>query len=198
MSTFLADPVMSVALWITLKASVILGLAAILQTALSRRRTSAAMRHLIWTLAVAGVLLVPVLSFALPDWAVVVRTAATPAAVAPEMDRAHHTVDGSRPSDSVATIAQPARVTSSAVSSSASSVPWPAVIVDLYLAGLFIMLIRLAMQRRSVRRLARQASEVQETEWTDLLVVCARTLGVSRPVRLLRSRARSMPMTFGT
>ena len=198
MSTFLADPVMSVALWITLKASVILGVAAIVQAALGRRRTSAAMRHLVWTLAVAGVLLVPVLSFALPDWAVVVRTAATTAAAAPAMGRVHQAVDGSRPSDSVVTIAEPARVTSSAVSTSAMSVSWPAVIADVYLAGLFVMLIRLAMQRRSVRRLAREASEVQETEWTDLLVVCARTLGVGRPVRLLRSRARSMPMTFGT
>ena len=60
-------PSISAALWIVVKASVLLGVAAIVQ-ALLHRRTSAATRHLVWTLAIVGVLLLPVLSLALPAW----------------------------------------------------------------------------------------------------------------------------------
>ena len=73
------DPAISVTLWIAIKASVLLGIAAIVQ-AVIYRRASAAMRHLVWTLAVIGVLLLPILSLVLPEWAVVTRTAATTAA----------------------------------------------------------------------------------------------------------------------
>ena len=74
------DPAFSAALWIIIKATVVLALAAIVQ-AVMHRRTSAAMRHLVWTLAIVGVLLLPILSLALPEWAVVTRTAATNAGV---------------------------------------------------------------------------------------------------------------------
>src|SRR5918994_5149842 len=82
MMPFSSDAAMSAALWIIIKASVLLGAAGIVQ-AVMYRRTSAAMRHLVWTLAIAGLLLLPILSLALPEWAVVIRTAATNAAEAP-------------------------------------------------------------------------------------------------------------------
>ena len=71
-------------------------------------------------------------------------------------------------------------------------------IAGVYAAGVLVMLIQLAMQRWSVRRLAREATEVHDSEWAGLLSECARSIGVDRPVRLLRSRERSMPMAFGT
>ncbi|HEX5102590.1 MAG TPA: hypothetical protein VFV87_02185, partial [Pirellulaceae bacterium] len=45
-------------------------LAAIALVALAMRRASAARRHLVWTLAVIGLLVLPVLSAALPAWRV--------------------------------------------------------------------------------------------------------------------------------
>src|SRR5687767_8052304 len=96
MSTFFADPVMSAALWITLKVSLVLGASAIVQ-ALLYRRLSAAARHLVWILAIAGVLLLPMLSLALPDWPVVIRTAASRLADrAPAIDRVGQPVDLAR------------------------------------------------------------------------------------------------------
>ena len=60
------------------------------------------------------------------------------------------------------------------------------------------MLIHLAIQRRSLKRLSRGASDVEDAEWKQLVAECARSMEVQRRVRLLRSRNRSMPMAFGT
>ena len=59
------------------KASLILLAAAL--TSLILRRASAALRHLVWTLALCSVLLLPVVSLALPKWQLQLVTIASPA-----------------------------------------------------------------------------------------------------------------------
>ena len=59
---------MTVLAGIALKATVVLLLACAL--ALSLRRASAALRHLVWAAAVCGVLVLPAASFLLPEWSV--------------------------------------------------------------------------------------------------------------------------------
>ncbi|MBI4477096.1 MAG: M56 family metallopeptidase [Acidobacteria bacterium] len=187
------DPATSAALWITLKASVLLGIAAIMQAVMSRR-TSAAMRHLVWTLAIVGVLLLPILSLALPEWVVVIRTAATKVADAtPAVDGVEESAALARPSASLAENAEPAPVLRPLAGISSSSV-----IASIYAAGMLVMLIRLTMQRWTVRRLAHEATDLRDEEWTRLLRESAASMGVRRPVRLLRSRECTMPMAFGT
>lgn len=181
---------MSIVFWIIVKASVVFGLAALVQAALGRR-TSAAMRHLVWTLAIVGVLVLPLLSVALPSWAVVVRTMATPSpAAAPDIDR--EAVEQPSPTSPV-----PAGIASTTTAPPVA-VWWPAVMVGVYTAGLLMMLIHLVIQRFSVRRLSNEASDVEDAEWTGLFTECARMMGIDRRVRLLRSRECGMPMTFGT
>jgi beta-lactamase regulating signal transducer with metallopeptidase domain len=200
MSTFFVDPasididpIMSAAFWITVKATVLLAVAAIAQ-ALLHRRLSASARHLIWTLAIAGLLLLPMLSLVLPRWTVVIRTAAPAVADnAPVVDRVDEfqNLTSSPP-------ALPTSAESVPVAPAAADISWPAVIIGVYAAGVLVMLIQLARQRRSVRRLAREGTDVRDSQWGRLLSECARSVGVNRPVRLLRSRERSMPMAFGT
>ena len=183
---------MSTELWIVVKASAILGVAALAQAALGRR-TSAATRHLVWTLAIFAVIVLPILSFALPAWAVVVPVAPmTIADAGLVMDRVRESVDDASPASLAATSPASAYVTPRAV------VSWPTVFVSVYTAGLLVMLVYLAIQRRSLRRLSYEASEVEDAEWTRLVAECARGMEVQRCVRLLRSRERSMPMAFGT
>ena len=55
---------------ILFKASLLLAAVAIAQAMLSRR-TSAATRHLMWTLAIVGLLLLPMLAGVLPGWTAV-------------------------------------------------------------------------------------------------------------------------------
>lgn len=227
MSTFSVDPAMSTALWITLKASLVLAVAAIVQ-AFVHRRASAAMRHLVWTLAIGGVLLLPILSLALPDWPVVIRTASpkgadlarvpggagvpagvpgsaglpagvvddgvlgsagVPAGVVDHVEESRDLASASAPLGIAAESAPDARP--------AASRSWSTVIAGVYGAGAVAMLIHLAMQSWRVRRLARESTAVQGSDWQRLLSECVGRMGVHGPVRLLRSRARSMPMTFG-
>jgi beta-lactamase regulating signal transducer with metallopeptidase domain len=68
----------------------------------------------------------------------------------------------------------------------------------LYVAGAVLLLTRLAVEQLTIRRLARRAIDVDDPEWRALFAECARSLGLERPIRLLRSRDRTMPMTFGT
>ena len=74
MSLFLADTPFSAVLWLALKATTILAAAALLQT-LWHRRTSAATRHLTWTLVVASLLLLPIAWRVAPRWSVAISRA---------------------------------------------------------------------------------------------------------------------------
>ena len=205
MMPFDLDPATSAALSIAVKASVLLGAAALVQAVLYRR-LSAAMRHLVWTLAVVGLLLLPILSMALPEWAVVVRTAAAGAVDAgPAMARVDEPATPAQPPASVAARAESAAdvrpsagIPLRSFAARANALAWPGVMAGVYATGVLVMLIHMGLQRWSVRRLAREAADVRDPDWTRLLRECAACLGVDRPVRLLRSRERSMPMAFGT
>ena len=146
-----------------------------------------------WTLAIFAVIVLPILSFALPAWAVVVRTAPmTTADAGLVMDPVRESADDASPSSLAA-----ARLASASVTAPAA-VSWPTVVITVYSAGLLVMLIHLAIQRRSLRRLSGEASEVEDRRMDTALSDCARSMEVQRQVRLLRSREQSMPMAFGT
>jgi beta-lactamase regulating signal transducer with metallopeptidase domain len=199
MSMFLLDSAMAAAFWVVIKASVLVGLAAILQGVLNRR-TSAATRHLVWMLAIVGVLSLPVLSLALPEWSVVIRTAPA-AAAAPDVDRMDKDKDEGRhrpvnPTSSSAVLA--VNVKSAPTAPRPREFSWSTAVVGVYAAGAAVMLMQLTLHRWSVKRIARNAAYVQDVEWMRLLADCASSLGVDRPVRLLRSRERTIPMAFGT
>jgi beta-lactamase regulating signal transducer with metallopeptidase domain len=202
--TSFVDPaasIVSIAFWITVKASVVLLLAAIGQV-LIYRRASATTRHLVWTLAIISVLLVPLLSVVLPAWPAMVRSvAATAADPAASSDRLQGPAAQALPSAPLASgeLTPPGMATVEIGSATlAQAVSWPAAIGGVYAAGLLVMLTYLAIQRRSVRRLAGEATVVEDGDWTRLLRESAASLGIARPVRLLRSRERSMPMAFGS
>src|SRR5687768_6033927 len=99
---------MSTELEIIVKASAVLGLAALVHVALGRR-ASAATRHLVWTIAICAVIVLPILSFALPAWAVVVRTApmTTPNASL-GVDAVRESADDAAPSSVAARLASAA------------------------------------------------------------------------------------------
>ena len=92
------DPTVWSAVLVVGRVTVLLGAAAGLQW-LFRRRMSAATSHLVWTIAIGGILLLPLASMVAPSWALVVRTEPRVSQALPDRPcaqrRAVNAVDGS-------------------------------------------------------------------------------------------------------
>ena len=199
MSTFFADPVIAAAVGVVIKATLLLSLAAMAQLAL-RTRASAAGRHAIWTLTVAALLLLPVMSTVLPSWLVITTAAPIQAQLKPGPTTVISTT--AREPEAMAPVAAAIEAPEIAAVSSidpASASEWPVVTVvaAVYLAGVALMALVLTVQWRRARQLAVATEAVTAPEWTRLLSSCAATLGVRRAVQMRRSRACTMPMVLG-
>jgi beta-lactamase regulating signal transducer with metallopeptidase domain len=165
------------------KISVVMALAAVV-AGLMRRRASAASRHLVWTLATIAVLAIPLAAIVMPGLPIPIQRASAPvgeraSAVSPD-------------SGDVAPQATPA--------ATASSIPvrsWPALLPMFYAAGVIVLLGRLAVEQWRVRALLSRTTVVDDSEWTTLLRDCTVRVGLTREVRLVRSREETMPMTVG-
>ena len=137
---------------ILLKASLLLAVA-ILPAMLFRKRLSATSRHLLWTLAVTGLLAVPALHAVLPVWTVT-RVTGVEAPRASQVALAAESV--------VLGLASELTSVSAPVGSrngQPASIPitWSMVATGVYALGVFVLLLRLAAQRLAVQRFAGRA-----------------------------------------
>jgi beta-lactamase regulating signal transducer with metallopeptidase domain len=173
-----------------IKASAIVGIAALVQAALGRRM-SAAMRHVVWALTMVGLLLLPALSFTLPAWQIV--PVDPQRVVASLSQRVVTTFSGA--------IAEPSRSLShQADRMLAGSINLPAiylVMAAFYATVVAALLARLTLQWLSICRLAHRATDIADRDWMRLLVECAAIVGVRHPMRLLTSTQQLMPAMFG-
>ena len=188
MSTLFRTAAMSATFWIMVQASALLCVAALAQLAFCRR-ASAASRHIVWTLAILCLLLLPIASMIVPAWPIPMPLASAPAEPAPA---------ATVPVE--AGTVQPLAIDAGFVADAppVTQVSPMMVAGGIYAAGVLFLLIRLIAQLGSVRRLARRATPVRDADWTRMLDVCARQMHVHRPVRLLRSREHNVPVAFGT
>jgi len=163
------------------------------------RRASAARRHLVWFLAMASLLVLPVLSTVLPAWQVLPRwieKAPTPAVSNSGEQRARVTLPGD----------QANRV----MPGSGHSVPNVAVTprslnpVNFFLLGLVVWVAGVVMAfvptvlgMASLWHLRRHSRVVTERNWLELLQRSLMCLSFTRTVALLKSSRRRMPMTWG-
>jgi HEAT repeat protein/beta-lactamase regulating signal transducer with metallopeptidase domain len=164
---------------------------------------SAATRHLIWTTALAGVLLLPVLSLLVPQrpLAVPSRLASgwlpRPAQAAPSSDvraagpgAATTTAVAVRGGDESADILSNREPASTAR-------PDRTVWIALWLAGALVVVARIVFGYLLVRRSARRAHPITSGPWRRLLRRLASLLGLGTPPALLRLPNTAMPMTWG-
>ncbi|HEX7240666.1 MAG TPA: M56 family metallopeptidase [Longimicrobiaceae bacterium] len=170
---------------LALKGTVLL-LGAVLLAALLRGAAAAA-RHLVWTLAVVGLLALPVLSPLLPGVDVPLPRAwpvAAPALLPPAEASAAPALPA--PDGAAAIPAAPAR---------GSGWGW---VPAAWAAGALALLARLALGVGRLWHLSRRAEAVRDLRWSTLAAEVSEDLGLRRPVRLLRGPRASMPITWGT
>lgn len=164
------------------------------------RRVTPAVRHLIWSLALIGLLALPVLTCLLPAWRVLpVWTVAT--RVGTQMGRPNVAsptpVDfepASLPGNDAGEVT-PGRVVPEARPVVRFS--WRDWLVTAYILGLVIALLPLAVSMMTLTRLRRRASALASTDWIALLNHLRDELHVRVPVALLQSSEAMMPMTWG-
>jgi len=182
------------------KATVVLLLAA--GASLLLKRSTAALRHLVWALAFVGLLALPVASAIMPDW----RLAAWPRLDVPVTFDAHQiptdAVDpiGATPSLVGDPPAPPAPLAPSSVSAPVRwrlQPDWTALVIPVWLGGMLLVLGALAIGLARIAWLGRTAQPMRDAGWIALATELARGLGLSRPVRLLQSTGPAMPMTWG-
>ena len=189
---------MTAVLLLLLKATLLLALVAAVQQAIGTR-VSAATRHLVWTIAVIALLVLPLASATLPAWAAVRLPAAAPAIdlVAPSTAPADSIADALPVSPVSASVSRPVDARPQSSEAAVPPISWLMALGLLYLCGVVVLLARMALQRSSIARLTRTSKAMNDPEWLDVIAACAARVGVTAPVRVLRSTTETMPMAFG-
>jgi beta-lactamase regulating signal transducer with metallopeptidase domain len=172
------------------KISALMALAAV-AAGLMRHRASAASRHLVWTLAVAAVLVLPIASVVMPSWEIPIRSGTMAMAAVGDLEHPIDVVGG-------AAVRGEGRSAAPVRSGAAvASISWIALLPMAYAAGAVLLLGRLGVEHGRTRRMLSRTTPLNDADWTGLLNECMARLGVGRAVRLARSREQAMPMTCG-
>ncbi len=189
------------------------------------RRASAAVRHSVWLLGLAGVLAVPVFSLVLPSWDVPVLEENGPADADlpfPEAQPVALAQPASRAPAEPSWRAAAQRLNSplpatAAASSEPTPPPWdsprmptPEHAADMgahwswttwvlwgWFAGLVAGLVRTAVGLLLARRYIARAQPIRKGPWLAMLQQLRGTLRIARPVQLREGLPQSSPITWG-
>jgi beta-lactamase regulating signal transducer with metallopeptidase domain len=198
------------ALDIIVRASALLAVA-VLADLVVHRRASAATRHLVWTLAMGALLALPIASYVLPEWTVPIPmarsfapsvnpigTGASNAVVTPNV--ASHAAQVPCIEDTKRCEPAPAMLDGSWLPSLPRFTENAAIgaLFAVYVAGVVVLLVRLALEPFALRRLTRASRDVTDAAWDRLRDDAKAQLCLTRKVRLLQSDREVMPLTFGT
>ncbi len=211
---FPADAAAWLALLLHVSAKAALVLLAACLVCLALRRASAALRHLVWTLAIVCVLCLPLLSMVLPTWQVggLPRFAAASANSDPLPERiARLPTDGAMAStssgDAVGAASAPATLASGPPlpgpsrvmpkARSAPSQPIPSLLLCLWGLGALVAFAHVLISTLCVRRAVRRARRLTDPSWQKTLRDACAQLGLRRPVTVLSSPSEAVPMVWG-
>ncbi|MEX2285133.1 MAG: M56 family metallopeptidase [Gemmatimonadota bacterium] len=193
-----------------LKGAVLLSGSAL--AALLLRRSSAAARHLVWTVGVIGVLVLPPVAWIMPSWRVSLPmpalfrdgvSAAQNFAIAPETPadaRALESLAGTPiQSESSLPVAEP--VTQPAIRFNVETIPesrdWAMVLVLVWLLGITLTLGSLGLSWLRVRGMQSVAQPMRAGTFVDAVARAAARLGMKEPPRVFVGDEHMMPMVWG-
>jgi bla regulator protein blaR1 len=207
-----------------IKSAIILSVAGLVAGSL--RRASAASRHLVWSLAMASLLALPVLSVALPSWRIAaLPSLSTVASVDGSVDNgsrepagfgaiaaAQAPERGQEPEAGSLAQRQPLGVVAESPASnpvsprfdtapnpvepSLNGFDWKVALLLAWIAGALAVMARLVAGTARVWSLTRRAQGV-ESSWIALARTLATRLRLRRRVRIFKTERISMPMTWG-
>ncbi len=206
------EPWLAILFETAIKGAVLLAAAGLAASALR----GAAMRHLVWALALASLLLLPAFAALLPTLDLPVpapaastssepvrrapprpvRVAATLAPRALEVERDGVAVAAALPGPGETAVGQPAARPWTTPESRAggSTGAWA---LAVWAAGFLLSLVTLFRGVIERRRLARAARPVEDADWRALAAELATRLGIRRPPRLWHCAGAAVPMTWG-
>ncbi len=179
------------------------------------RRNAAAARHLVWMLALCGLLILPVVSLMMPKWTLPILPAIEAPAVAPIAATPPIATAPAAPpvvSTPVAEIAPavtnvippaerserpPAPIGATPPESVQSPKNYGAWLLATWLTFTLLSLAPFAAGVVAVARMRRRAEVFSEGDLQALASTLGRCIGLKRPARLLRGPAGSMPMATG-
>ncbi|MCH8874689.1 M56 family metallopeptidase, partial [candidate division KSB1 bacterium] len=206
---------------ITLKSAVIILVAYILTRSL--RRAAAATRHLIWTMALVSILLLPIFSLLLPSWDVPFPNNIFPVSQREEAGISKPTAilneatfakgaeisqavePGVESGSKAGLLGEASRRPGPGVSgenksswlSSFSLKQWPIFLLSVWVLGTVLIMGRHFAGRLFIWWVARKAPEITDDALQKLFGKLSARLGIRRPVKILRSPKTTMPMTWG-
>ena len=183
------------------KATLILAVVRLLLAATPH--ASAATRHLGVTLALCGVLVMPVIGFFIPSWSVPLLSNAEPARATGAIGVTGSEDEAPTALDAAITVARATGVVPqeriNAVSHAFQQVKnsWQGLVLLAVFAVSGLLLFRMLMGIIGVARVARDAVEIRDDEALLELDTARDHLRLGREVRLLRSSRISMPVVWG-
>ena len=185
------------------KASIVLMAAAVATHVL--RRASAALRHLIWTIALVSALLMPIVALALPRWQLPLLTIAgserqtvtvESAPLAPSLGR------GIEQSGKTVSEAAPASVSlptppRGTFGTTVRTISLERALLSIWAFGALLIMARVLLGIVAVQWMARSGQRVLDAPWMKMAVQLASEVGVSTNITFLRNRRAAMPMACG-
>ena len=170
-------------------------------------RAPAAVRHLIWAVALATSLALPAVSGRMPSITMVVPESlaslvARPASVIDPPSAATAPPRTPPPPEHADSTATPrVEPTGSPIGSTtrpaASPLDWPTALLLLWSAGALFVMLRFTVGLGTAWCMSRAAATIDDPSWRHLANDLSDRLGLARTVRLLRSERANVPMTWG-
>lgn len=165
-------------------------------------RMSAASRHLLWTSALGGLVLMPLLVSIVPTFQsrfvppipVVTSIQTNEIALVGSRSPASRRATTNPPSSTVDGGSDPSDLGTAARDRSIDLRRWFPVV---WAVVAMLLLFRLVFGRLRLSLIARRASVVDDGQWLLLVQRLAHRLEISRPITLLRSSRSCVPMTWG-
>jgi HEAT repeat protein/beta-lactamase regulating signal transducer with metallopeptidase domain len=189
------------------KATLVLTIAAVASVAL--RRASAALRHLVWTVALCSALALPLLSVSLPRWQLSIFRVAVDTPVPADAGQQGRLADTIEPAREKPLPSSPRARTAETTTAARPEPPaagrldwvraisWQQALFACWLAGAGAIVIRMLIGLAAVSWLSRRTQRIADAPWLPMARALASELGVTARLRFLRSGHATMPIATG-